>query len=84
MIVRQSRCRKIRLAFSSLVAYIVGMKNALRYRVNFGNGQVHDLESKSACVHYIADYGDSYSFLQWQEPETGDWFRACGDYKGGK
>jgi hypothetical protein len=58
------------------------MKNALRYRVNFGNGQVHDVESKAAAGRYITDYGDAWSFVQWQDPQTGDWFKACGDFHG--
>ena len=47
-----------------------------RYRVNFGNGQVHAAGSKGECLRFIAQYGDGYTFLEWQDPETLEWFRA--------
>lgn len=54
------------------------MKNHLRYRVNFGNGQVYEPGDKRACLRYLAEiqgelYG-AYAFVEWQDPETLDWF----------
>jgi hypothetical protein len=52
------------------------MKNTLRYRVNFGNGQVEDVESKKAGYAVIAamDLYQDAAFIEFQDPDTGDWF----------
>ena len=52
----------------------------LRYRVNFGNGQVKDVPSKAEAARALAAHGDDYAFVQWQEPQSGEWFKACGDF----
>jgi hypothetical protein len=52
------------------------MSREYKYRVNFGNGQVHYPGNKRACLQYIAQYGDGWSFVEWQDPETGDWFKT--------
>ena len=52
-------------------------KSHLKYRVNFGNGQVHYAGDKSACFRFRALYGDGYTFIEWQDPQTGEWF-TCG------
>lgn len=46
----------------------------MRYRVNFGNGQVHYAGSRLDCISYIRRYGDRYSFVEFQDSESGDWF----------
>jgi hypothetical protein len=54
-------------------------RSTLRYRVNFGNGQVHYPGDKRACFRYIGDPANDcggYAFVEWQDPETGDWFRT--------
>jgi hypothetical protein len=51
-------------------------RNNLRYRVNFGNGQAHYAGSKTDCVRFIGAYGDAYSFVEWQDPDTLEWFRT--------
>ena len=44
----------------------------MRYRVNFGNGQVHYAGDRESCVRYIATFG--CGFLEFKDAETGDWF----------
>jgi hypothetical protein len=46
------------------------------YRVNFGNGQVHYAGSRAECERFARDYGDGFTFVQWQDIQTGDWFKA--------
>lgn len=60
------------------------MSNNLRYRVNYGNGQVEYPEAnrhglKAACIAYIAamDLYRDYAFVEFQDPDTDEWF-ACG------
>lgn len=50
----------------------------LRYRVNFGNGQVYDVARKAEAFRYIASLEQyaAFAFVEWQDPETGDWFRT--------
>lgn len=45
-----------------------------KYRVNFGNGQVHYAGNKRECQRFRAAYGDGYTFIEWQDPDTLDWF----------
>lgn len=45
-----------------------------RYRVNFGNGQVHYAGTRAECVRFVKDHGDARTFLEWQDPETREWF----------
>lgn len=57
------------------------MTRQLCYRVNFGNGQVHYAGDKKACLRYIAvdmarDQYRQFAFVEFQDPDTGDWFRT--------
>ncbi len=52
----------------------------MRYRVNFGNGQVQYCGGLKSCMAYVRAFGDGHSFIQFQDNETGDWFT----YKGAK
>ncbi len=49
-----------------------------RYRVNYGNGQILDMDSKRLALQYIAALKDQYkafAFVERQDPETLDWFK---------
>lgn len=46
------------------------------YRVNFGNGQVHYAGSKRDCQRFAAEHGGATAFVEWQDPESLDWFRV--------
>lgn len=48
-----------------------------RYRVNYGNGQICYAGSLEACKRHITemDLYQAYAFIEWQDWETGDWFR---------
>ena len=53
------------------------------YRVNYGNGQVSDcVQTKREAFRMIANdntRNDPYAglyFVQWRDPETGDWFNT--------
>jgi hypothetical protein len=48
--------------------------NNAGYRVNFGNGQVHYAGDRAACVRFIKDHGDAFTFLQFRQ--HGEWFKA--------
>lgn len=52
---------------------------AYQYRVNFGNGQVHDVGSKKEAFRFISGYCDGSAFVEWQDPETRDWFQLSGN-----
>jgi hypothetical protein len=45
------------------------------FRVNFGNGQIHYAGTRAACEQFIAAFGDGFAFVQFQDQQTGDWFR---------
>lgn len=56
----------------------------VRYRVNFGNGQVHNVlgDTKRACFAYLAmlesgNWGVGGAYVEFQDPDTGEWF-SCG------
>jgi hypothetical protein len=51
-------------------------RTAYRYRVNFGNGQVHYPGNRSACWRFVAAHGDGFTFIEWQDPDTAEWFAA--------
>jgi hypothetical protein len=48
----------------------------LRYRVNYGNGQVWYAPSKREAYAHIRsmDRYQEHAFVQFQDPDTGDWF----------
>ena len=49
--------------------------SAYRYRVNFGNGQVHyPGATKRECFAFIAAHCDGFAFVEWCDPDTGEWF----------
>lgn len=55
----------------------------MKYRVNYGNGTVSsETTSKRLALRQRAEcfaqekYG-AYSFVEFQDPDTGDWF-SCG------
>ncbi len=45
-----------------------------KYRVNFGNGQVHYAGGRKECERFIAESCDGYTFLQVRE--DGEWFQV--------
>ena len=62
------------------------MRNTLRYRVNYGNGQVHYTANgtKKECFAYIASdacetYRD-FHYIEFQDPDTGEWFPTGNHY----
>ena len=50
----------------------------LRYRINFGNGQIHETPNgtKAECAAWIRLYGDAYTAI---EPNPSNW---CGSGRG--
>jgi hypothetical protein len=54
------------------------MAPRLIYRVNYGNGQVFDAGTRADCFRHIAemDQHRRFAFVEWQDPDTGDWFRT--------
>lgn len=50
----------------------------MKYRVNYGNGQVSSMMSKAECKRLIAsmDLYRELAFIQFRDAETGEWFRA--------
>lgn len=50
----------------------------MRYRVNYGNGQVEYPGDKRACLRWIANLTQyqSLAFVEWRDPDTGEWFRT--------
>lgn len=50
-----------------------------RYRLNFGNGQVFDADgTRAGCLRALVSIGDGYSFVEWQDSQTGEWFPLRG------
>jgi hypothetical protein len=49
-----------------------------RYRINFGNCQVHYPGDLKACFRFIAtDKADGpRPYIEFQDRDTGDWFRS--------
>jgi hypothetical protein len=49
-----------------------------RYRVNYGQGQVEYPGSKAECFRFLAEHcrDCGFAYVQWQDPDTGDWFRT--------
>ncbi len=50
----------------------------MRYRVNYGNGQVWEAPSKKAAFRHIAemDLYQEFAYVQWFDEESGEWFRT--------
>lgn len=46
----------------------------MRYRVNWGNGQVDYPGDRRACEAYARQSGDGYAFVQFQDRQSGEWF----------
>ena len=44
------------------------------YRINLGNGQIHYAGSLRDCLSWIARHGDGFSFIQFRDSETNEWF----------
>lgn len=53
---------------------MVAKESGYTYRVNFGNGQVHYAGNKRQCQQFRAEHGDDCAFVEWQDPDTLDWF----------
>ena len=53
-----------------------------RYRVNFGNGQVHDVASPRDGYRLIKaqDAYKEYAFVEWFDALNGDWHRFSPSY----
>jgi hypothetical protein len=53
----------------------------MRYRVNYGNGQVQNLPSKKECLRHIAEMDQyrEYAFVQFYT--DGEWFSIGKDGK---
>lgn len=47
----------------------------MSYRVNFANGQVHYAGSLAQCERFNASYGDGFSYVEFQDTETSEWFK---------
>lgn len=53
----------------------INQRSSYKYRVNFGQGQVHYPGDRKACWRFIASLDNSAGcFVEWQDPDTGDWF----------
>lgn len=45
-----------------------------KYRVNFGNGQVHYAGNRAECERFLTELNDEHAFLQFKE--NGEWFKC--------
>ena len=50
--------------------------NTLKYRINFGNGQVAYLPygGKREYLRFAIEQADGHAYVQFQDPDTGEWF----------